>query len=438
MKDKPPTRRAVRLKCLIAAGAVSLGVTGAGLAAAGPASADPSASYAAVGSDTIQDIMNAYAHVATPGELASYNAVNPVTANPHELITPAVTDTSAAIGQDNCSFTRPNGSGEGFKALDASVNPTTTLGQDAVPPQPGCITISRSSSGPGSIGTTGPGSLDPSGNLVYIPLALDAVTDATGPTTAGQTTTTQCVSTTSGCGADGTITFTIPATSITNADMFTLTDLQTLFGQGEPVTEGGVTYWPQDGSVPQPAGSTVIDLYVPQAGSGTLQFWGTVTGFNSTAPPAWDHQTILTGPAAGVQVEEHDGTAFASDPNGLGPLSIAQYIAQTNGFNDRRHGDVIHDVNGVAPETGTALNENFPIVREVYNVTQYDKVVNTGDGNFDPNLAALLVGPTSTLCQSTFTIRQYGFGTLPSPNTPDACGATSNSLRVQETNDGPS
>lgn len=436
MKVKPPVSRAARLKSLMAVGAISLGFAGAGIAAAIPASADPSATYVEVGSDTIQDVMNAFAHTAGGNLFASYLAVNPVTAATHEIITPAVSST-ANIGQFNCSFTRPNGSGEGFKALDASLNPSTTLGQLAVPPQPGCISVSRSSGAPGSVAQSGPGSLDPNGNLIYIPFALDAVTGATGPTTAGQSTTTQCVSTTTGC-TNGQITFTVPVTAITNADLFTTADLHNLFGLGMPVTEGGVQYWPKDGAVTQPAGSTVIDLYVPQAGSGTLSFWATTTGFTAGSPPAWDHQTVLTGPAVGVQVEEHDGTAYASDPNGYGPFSIAQFIAQGNGFNDRRHTAILHMVNNVAPLSGTSLNVNFPIVREVFNVMPFDAVVNTGDGKFDPVLAHLFAGTTSVLCGSSITIHQYGFGSLPSPNTLDTCGSTASTLRVQETNTGPS
>jgi hypothetical protein len=515
---KPPFRRLTRLKSLIAVSAVSLGMAGAGLVAAAPASADPSFGYVSVGSDTIQDVMNAFAHTAQGGELASFNAVNPVTATAHEIITPGVTSSSSSIGQNNCSFTRPNGSTEGFRALDFSLNQATTLPQDAVPPGPNCIELSRSSSGPGAAAVSGtcpgaPGCTLTTGNLVYIPFALDAVTDANGPSattvasysftatsaspavftatgsayTTGQTveltgsslpagfsagtiyyvvnpstdtfqlaateggtgiaststgsgtvqffTTTQCVSTTTGCSSSGTITFTPTATNITDGNLFTQAELETLFGTGMPVTlSDGTEYWPANGAVTQPTGSKVVDLYVPQAGSGTLSFWASEMGFSASSPPAWDHQTILAGPAAGVAVEEHDGTVFASDPNGLGPLSIAQWISQSNNHADRRHGDVVNDINGISPFSGTSLNENFPIVREVYNVMPYDAVVNTGDGHFDPLLSSLFAGTTSLLCSSTITIKQYGFATLPSPSTPDACGATSSSLRVQETN----
>ncbi len=447
MHPKPPNprtgksgwlgRRSTRLKSLTAVGALTLGVAGAAFAAAGPASADPAFNFVVVGSDTTQNIMDGFAGTVSEGIIGSYDSVNPVTQTADEIITPGVA--GAGGSQQNCSFTRPNGSGQGFNALDASYNPTTTLTQLAVPPQPGCIAFSRSSSGPGSVGTSGPGALDSSGNLVYIPFALDAVTDATGPSTAGQMTTTQCVSTTTGCtnvvNGFGTITFTVPVTNITHANLFTLADLKTLYDSCGTVSEGGVTYNPGTATT----GQQQIDLYLPQGGSGTFKFWVATLGIPSTLP-ACDHQTILTGPAAGIIDEEHDGTAVASDANGITVISIAQWIAQSNGVQlDRRHGAIEQAINGVQPIVSGALNGSFPIVREIYNVASYPEVVNSsGDTSFSPLLNGLLATTNSELCQSGFTISNYGFAALPSPSTPDACGATTNGLRVQETNTGPS
>jgi hypothetical protein len=353
--------------------------------------------------------------------------------------------TSGTPPYTNCSFTRPDGSTEGFNALDySSTSGTSTLAQDAVAPQPGCIDIARSSSAPG-INASGAGSLDPtSGNLVYIPFALDAVTGATGPATSAEdaSTSIQCMSTTTGCAnvvnGIGTITFTPTLTNITTAGDFTITDLKTLYASCGTVSEGGITYWPEGSSTAQPSGSQQIDLYVPQSGSGTLKFWAATLGFSATSLPSCVHQTILAGPGDGISVEEGDGRAFASDPDSYGPISIAQWIAQGNGFDDRRHDDQLQDINGISPFSGTKMNTSFPIVREVYNVVAYDRVVNTGDGNYDPVLSSLLAGTSSSLCRSVFTIEQYGFAALPSPATPDACGSTANTLRVQQTEAGPS
>jgi hypothetical protein len=451
MHPKPPIprtgksgwlgHRLTRLKSLAVVGAVSLGFAGVGLAAAGSASADPATNYIVAGSDTTQDVVNGWAAVVSNGTVGSYNAVNPVTAIAHELITPARV-TTGSPPWSNCSFTRPNGSGEGFKAMDFAWNQSSTLTQLAVPPQSQCISFSRSSSGPGSVASSGPGSIDPSGNLIYIPFALDAVATATGPLTSGASTTINCLSTTTGCGANLQITFTPSATNITTADSATLQNLKDLFAHcgtaaapNDFVSIGGINYYP-NGDSPGGAGNQNIHLYVPQSGSGTFNFWVSTMGIPSPLPTC-DHQSIQAGPGIGTPVEEHDGSAYASDPNGFGPFSIAQWIAQSHGFNDRRHLAVLHMVGGVAPIVSNKLNTSFPITREVFNVVNYDQVVNTGDGKFDSTLAGLLAGTGSSLCGSTFTINQYGFAAL-SASTPDLCGSTANTLRVQETNNGPS
>jgi len=380
------SRPGSRMKTLAAVGTATLGFASFMVAASGTAFADPTNVYVAVGSDTIQDVMNQYSIDLGGNELASYNAINPVSATAHEVITPVNAKPNA--NPVNCSFTRPNGSGEGLSAFRKSINPNTTATQLAAPPQQNCIDISRSSAAPGA-------DASPTGSLVFIPFALDAVTGATGPT--------------------GT-------TKITTADSFTKTDLTNLYTNCTTVTEGGVTYNPNTATGTQ----VQIDLYVPQAGSGTLKFWASTLGFSATSLPACVHQTILTGPNTGTQVEEHDGTAVASDVNGYMPFSIAQWVAQSNGHNDRRHGAVIHNINGVAPTTGGSLNTAFPITREVYNVVQFAKV---SGSTADPALVNLLVGGNSALCQDTFTITGYGFGLLGSGTT-DACGSIASTLRA--------
>src|SRR5215813_4064552 len=121
MKHQP------RIRTLMAVGTAILGFTGLAIAQAGPASADPTQVYVTVGSDTTQDVMNQYALDLAGNELGSFNAVNPV---------------NQAAG--NCTFTRPNGSGEGLAALRKSINQATTAAQLAAPPQANCIDFSRS------------------------------------------------------------------------------------------------------------------------------------------------------------------------------------------------------------------------------------------------------------------------------------------------------
>lgn len=419
--DKPRWRRATRLKALVASGAIAIGFAGVGLAASGSAHADPAVNYVAVGSDTIQDVMNGFA-LSEGAILGSYNAVNPSTATAHEVITPQKVPVGAVTPLTSCSFIRPNGSTEGAAALDFSLTQNaanlSSLAPPLVPnpPQANCVDIGRSSSAPKGNCTTVL-CQSATGGLVYIPFALDAVAGAVGPTSV-----------------------------ITNASMFTSAgtpasgpgDLQNLYGNCIAVMEGGVTYWPSGSNQAQPPGSTVINLYMPQNGSGTEKFWAGKVGvtlasdgsFSSTAFPCV-HQTIQAGPNMGQAVEEHDGTAYNSDPNGYGPFSIAQWIAQSNGFNDRRHGAVLQSINGISPFTGTGtLNTAFPYTREVYNVVAFDRVV-TGDANFDATLSGLLSTTSSSLCRSNITIRQYGFATL-SASTPDLCGSTASTLRAVE------
>ena len=423
-----PTKLSRRLKVrgAIALGMTAVGLTGVLLAQATPALADPTETLVVVGSDTIQDVYNQFSNDAGGNLVGSYNATNPVTGAVHENITPV--DGTAGVG---CSFARPNGSGEGVANLRLAINPATANGGAAVAPVagPGCVDIARSSSGPGSLQSN-------TGTLVYVPFALDAVAGATGPSTC--TPSTLCPSFTANIvdATTGTVTtqsVTPSATAITTADSFTFADLQTLYDNGGTVTEGGVTYWPLGSTVTKPAGAVTIDLYIPQPGSGTRSFWASTLGFNATTPPAWDFDVIQGGPLAGKNalVEEHDGTAVATDPNGFGPFSIAQWISQRNGHNDRRHDAILHSLTPTGsstpvspfsngnPTTGS-LNSNFPITRDVYSVVSFARVPNTADPLFN-----LLNGSTSFLCTEQSAIISYGFGLVPS-----ICGEVVASLRA--------
>jgi hypothetical protein len=360
------------------------------IAYAGPAMADPAVVFVAVGSDTTQDVMNQFSYDIGANELGSYNAVNPVTQAIGETITPVV----AGNPTTNCSFTRPDGSTQGLDALRKSIDQNTTAPQLTYAPQAGCVTISRSSSAVSAANQANDGS------LVYIPFAFDDVSFVTGGTT-----------------------------NITTANDFTKADLVTLFADCGNVTEGGVTYNPNTAS----SGQTQIDLYVPQSGSGTLSYWSTTLGFSTSPLPSCDHQTIVAGPDSGQTVEENDGTAVSSDPNGIFPFSVGQWISQRNGHDDRRHGAVENDVNGVSPfsngnsATGS-LNYSFPLNRELYNIVQYSEVT-SGGSNYNAALNQLLVGQNSALCQDGLTIASYGFAPLNSSTT-DLCGSTANSLRA--------
>ena len=113
---------------------------------------------------------------------------------------------------------------------------------------------------------------------------------------------------------------------------------------------------------------------------------------------------------------------MATDPDGFGPFSIAQWISQSHGHDDRRDTAVIHSLApcssstscqaAVSPFTaGGALNTSFPITRSVYSVVSFSRVSNTADPLFD-----LLNGTGSFVCSDQLSILAYGFALLPAAN----------------------
>jgi ABC-type phosphate transport system substrate-binding protein len=415
MRRKPSRLpHSLRLRGALALGMAVLGFTGLALAQTTPAMADPTQTLVAVGSDTIQDIYNQFALNAGGNLVGSYNATNPVTNASHEIITPV----DGTAGK-SCSFARPNGSTEGVSALRLAINPNTTSPAPAPTPVPqqGCVDIGRSSSGPTAL-IGGQNLQSNTGPLVYVPFALDAVGTATGPSNVTACPTfNPCPSFTVTLN-DGTTTTANPVnTVITTADLFTFGDLQTMYNNCGTITEGGVTYDPT-GTI---AGDTKIDLYIPQSGSGTRNFFASTIGFSSSTPPSCVHDHIVGGALSGDNLinEEHDGTALATDPNGFAPFSIAQWIAQRNGHNDRRHGAVMHNLTPAGsttpvspfsngnPQTGS-LNTSFPITRNVYSVVSFARVTTATDP-----LDTLLNGTASFVCKQQVALIQYGFGLLP-------------------------
>ncbi len=464
MKLKSPGKRTIRglvVTGVALAGAASLVMTQT------PAFADPGVTYVAVGSDTIQDFTNGWASSLTPGLLGSYNAVNPVNATAHEVITPAktgITTSTTAIAPENCSFNRPNGSGEGVKSLldslGVAANSGTIAGENisigtntgtlpANEPQANCVDIARSSSAPTNVDQT-------AGPLQFIPFALDAVTSTVGPSSS------QTIENAAGTGTEASPTTNLSALVGVG---FSLSGLQAMFGSGNDAVANGVTsgastcYAPfqgPDALTQLPAGVTcsstvTVDLYIPQSGSGTLKFWASQMSFTASCPPAWDHQVIVNGAghtladyasaSPAVSVEEHDGTAFAADPNGIGPFSIAQWIAQNNGIDARFHGAQLLPVGGTPPTTGGTpgtLNTSFLILRDVYEVAPYNHLSVSGATNADPALTQLLVSvpgtSTSLLCQQKLLIQHYGFGVITAtnnaPNPGVICGQVVSTLRA--------
>jgi hypothetical protein len=394
------------------------------------ASADPQFTMVAVGSDTIQDVYNAFSANLGNTTLASYNATNPVSG--------ATGDTLTYIDGTNnktCSFPRPNGSGQGQEAMDASVGgplPGTT----ALNPEPGvgCVDIGRSSSGPGTGSVPNSGNYSGTNALQFVPFAEDAVDGAIGPSagTAGVGVT---FTADANDAAGDHVSATTVATQLPLAtvNMFTQANLTQLYDQCKETTVNGIVFWPlgdpNTGETTKPTGAQQIDLYIPQPGSGTAKFWaGVLGGFSLSSLPKCVFNTIqngalsLTGSSnpGGFTFlnEEHDGTDVATDPFGYAPFSIAQWIAQSNGHNDRRHGAQLVDlvdtsnVQQVPTATkfgATVISSTFPapFTRLVYSVVSLAPLTTAGTA-----LNSFLDGTGSTICQSASTIISYGFSPL--------------------------
>ena len=400
----------MKLKSFLAVAAGSAVLAGALVGIGTPALADPAAATAVAGggSDTTQDVMDAIAKAVAPSTIGSWNAL-PV----HSTIQTHSGTTCATI-------TRPNGSGEGVTALRRSLSgtfksgtsgptyPNTTAtysaGTGNNPPALGsqCFEFARSSGGPGTNAST-------TGNLQYVPFALDGLTSANGP-------------------ASGT-----DATVIT--DTFTFAQLQAMYTSGTNVTIGAKTYDPNpaDGTT-----GTAIHLLIPQSGSGSRAFWLAAMGITG-AVPAWVKDTFVpTAGGAAQSVEENDGTPVRLDHNAIMPFSIAQWIAQSTGHNDRRDGARLMNVSGLAPISGGKLNASFvpQLLREVYNVIPFNATTAAGAALI-PNGTTLynfFVNPSASnplrLCGRTSLITEYGFGVLNGTGGFHTCGQIVSTLRA--------
>ena len=254
----------------------------AGLALSAPAYADPtpSGTYRAlvgVGSDTIQDVMNAlagdtvngksYAATAATADgdgIASYNAVDPTT--------------GAAAGNiqtraNGPVFPRPNGSGQGQTALSDSLTNDSFQGGATAASAPigGQVDFARSSSGPSVAGSA----------LTYIPLARDAVSYV----------------------ADGSELQSLTPSQLHDIYTGALTEIN------------GVTLHP----------------FIPQPGSGTRKFFEAAIGVTDATLGADVTNTYVVDGTTTL-VEENQADDIIVNSGDLVPFSAGSWIAQNNGI----------------------------------------------------------------------------------------------------------
>jgi ABC-type phosphate transport system substrate-binding protein len=316
---------------------------------AGPALADPPTetypALAGTGSDTTQYVLNGLAGVIPA--IGSYDAVDPSTGLPGGTI---------QTREDGAVYARPNGSGNGLRALTASINSTGTYQWQGTTIT-GQLDFARSSSGPSVAGTA----------LTFIPFAKDAVSYA--------------------------------YSNFANASVpsyLTEDELADIY------TGDTTTYVDVDGVT-----RNYIPL-LPQAGSGTRAFFLQSLGLVE------DDVKWITTPT----VQENDGSEIDAIGK-LVPFSVASWLAQTNNVvpntlveNIILLGSLDDDIQGVVPPVTNAgkLNPLFPFNRNVYNVVETARLTSVAPA--DVLLQQTFAGTTSSVCQATATITTYGFATI--------------------------
>ena len=388
----------------MAAGLVAVGL-GAGAMAGSAASADP-AQYSAlvgVGSDTTQDVTNAFA--GRSGNRLFTPLVSSAATGAQQIISFDATGPGSTIGDcivlkpGGGAFTRPNGSSNGRRALSRAFDsaPNTKWGDATCGLQDisGNVDFARSSSGPSGSGTA----------LVHIPFGKDAVSFA-AYRAAGS-----------------------PVTTLTRAQV------KTIFETGSFTTAGGVK---------------IIPCGI-QTGSGTFSFWqgkhGATAGQEDTSTTVCRNAVSAAGipGTTGGRLQENDGVQLKAAGDAVAALpgeantqvivgfSAGAFIAKSNGLGQPQPpatvfiGGISDDnVNGGGadlgfPATGTAPNltpvasfYNSYLGRDIYNVLHSSVV----DDPVDSAAKSLFVGPTSAVCSASGTLATFGF--LPVAN----CGAT--------------
>jgi hypothetical protein len=331
---------------LVVGGTVALGALVATVAFGGSAAnADPSPTgfrtYAAVGSDTIQDVYNGLsngysvsgtAKPAVASSIASYNATG----------SPATVTTKSGA----TALTRPNGSGAGRAALSAALNPSNHhwTGQTA-DVTPNSIDIARSSGQPAAGFLVSGSAVDgPSDNLTSVPLARDAVSVATkGFTFNGSTGfTAGALEAIYGAPAhaDGTFTQSTVSGHHTVGDVMRNTASAT----AEPVLVTGVSLGAGANTV---TSTQQLNVFLPQNGSGTRQFFTGALGDTANTAATWVNQSI----------EENTGSALTATGD-IAPFSAAQYVAQERGVvaNTGLTGVNLNAIGGKVAITGTGTS----------------------------------------------------------------------------------
>ena len=396
---------------------VTVALSGAAVIAAGtamPVMADPVsvnkyAELVGLGSDTTMDVMDgislALGNVSvddTRLKLASYKAIG---------------SADVVVSADGIAIPRANGSGAGRDALRIAIGQINSgsvaiapddLGKARTAVSPttaqlaGKFHYARSSSGPsGAVAN---------GVVTYVPFAQDNMTYATAPLNITK------------IPSDiplGTLAVT-DNVSLINIYRGNITQVIEDAATGAFIKLAAPSYTPAAGEV-----SNTIRAYIPQAGSGTRSFWiGQVkiseTEITNQSVPAKDVTPT------GLSVQEHDGTAVATDPYALVGFSISQWVAQTNGVAPKRTaGAILRSMGGLEATVVTdGVYATAPtwsaIKRAVYNIVP-TALINADEENA---YTRAFRGTNSLVCQSQTVIQKFGYGLLSYAGTDAATGET--------------
>ncbi len=398
--------------------------------------ADPTQldAYVGMGSDTTQDVINAMSGFNYG---LDYNAINSGSATGYKHII-SFDATPPQTAGDNCitpvlngpTFTRPNGSGGGRKALYNATSGVgagwtgTTFTLDNSTVLPTCATLVNIS---GAVNFARSSSLGATGGTdeVYVPFGRDAVT---------------FISYRPGGG--------------TALATLTRKNLIDVYSSATKVT------------VVDPDGTGTVTI-VPcgvQTSSGTMTFFRSATLSDSTKEPL---AVATCTPTDASRLQESKGDQLKIKGDALyaagtylndtqlvviAPMAASAYIAQANsvsnpnGYSSVTLGGISDDgttgtggANLGSPTTGAAPNlapnltfyASSSLGRDVYNVFKRSSIINTGTGAtltnglvalfLDTNVAAngtagapdnTSANNSSKLCQNSAVIEKFGFGQL--------------------------
>ncbi len=353
-------RKTVKIQKAVAFSA-AVGVALAGVSLSIPAYADPvSSGYSVVGSDTLQDAVNA---LVNGTNITGTNVRVTAGGNPVGSFD-ATGSTVIQLKPSGPIVARPVGSGDGVKSLSRSID-GNPWARSAVPGVSanvvGQIDLARSSSGAAS--SVGNGDINANGALLYVPFGRDAVSYAYK----------------AGSG-------------VSTADLNAIAALTT--AQLTQVYTNATA---------QVVGSTTIVPVLPQTSSGTRKFWLKLLTGSETGAAAG----VATANYSNTTVIENDATQIPTPGTNqvvVIPFSAASWIAQTNGATPLNTTGTagLGKPDGVSPFTGTAApiapNATFYATsfgRDVYIVAPAARVVPGVDAaQYDADLA-LLIDPTN-------------------------------------------